>query len=117
MTWPVWHVRGWVGRAGILAFLATLAVVIPAASLRLHLWFTSRTYPTELATQRAHVGRWLRAADYGFAGVMVVTGVTIAEAHNGWGALFVSMGVGAALVFLIVEPVTARSAFGSSRDG
>jgi serine/threonine protein kinase len=110
MAWPAWAVHRWIGPYGTLIFLATIVVIVVAGNLRLHLWFTSRTYPAELAAQRAHVAHWIRAADYGFALIMMATGLTIADAHAGWGALFVAFGLGAALAFLIIEPATAKAA-------
>ena len=115
MVWPTWHVHGWLGRAGVLAFFGTLITVIVAGNLRMHLSFTSRAYPSELAAQRERVGKWIRAGDYGFTAAMILIGVAIADAHNGWGALFLSMGIGAAIVFLVVEPTTARAAFGDQK--
>ena len=111
MAWPAWAVHRWTGRFGVVTFLATIVVIVVAANLRLHLWFTSRTFPSELAAQRAHVRSWIRAADYGFALIMVATGLVVADAHTGWGALFVAFGLGAALGFLFIEPATARAAF------
>jgi hypothetical protein len=111
MVYSAWHVRAWTGRYGVLLFLATLAIVIVGGNIRLHLWFTSRTYPGELAAQRAEIGVWLRMADIGFSLIMVATGLLIVQEHNGWGALFVSFGLGAALAFLIIEPTTARATF------
>ena len=115
MVYPAWHVRQWTGRYGVLLFLATLAIVIAGGNIRLHLWFTSRTYPLELATQRADIARWVRIADIGFSAIMLATGLLIVDEHNGWGALFVSFGLGAALAFLVIEPTTARAAFGPQR--
>ena len=111
MVWPAWHVHHWTGRYGVLLFLATLAIVIVGGNIRLHLWFTSRTYPAELAEQRANVSQWVRAADVLFTVIMVATGVALAGDHTGWGALLISFGIGAALAFLIIEPTTARAAF------
>jgi tRNA A-37 threonylcarbamoyl transferase component Bud32 len=115
MIWPAWHVHRWLGTYGVLIFLGTLASVIVGGNLRLHLWFTSRTYPSELAEQRAHVAQWVRAADILFTVIMLATGLGIAGDHTGWGALFISFGIGAALAFLIIEPTTARAAFKRDR--
>jgi len=115
MAWPAWEVHKWTGRYGVLIFLATIVTIVVAGNLRLHLWFTSRTYPSELPAQRAHVGRWIHAGDYGFVLLMMATGLVIADAHTGWGALFVAFGLGSALGFLVIEPATARAAF--ARDG
>jgi tRNA A-37 threonylcarbamoyl transferase component Bud32 len=110
MAWPAWEVHRWTGRYGVVTFLATIIVIVVAANLRLHLWFTARTYPSELAAERARVARGIRVADWGFALVMMTTGLVIAEAHAGWGALFVAFGLGAALAFLVIEPATSRAA-------
>ena len=111
MVWPAWHVHKWTGPYGVLFFLATLTVVVLGANTRLHLWFTARAYPSELAEQRANVARLVRGADLGFALMMMATGLTIAGDHTGWGALFVSFGLGAVVAFLVIEPATARAAF------
>ena len=83
----------------MLTFLATLAIVIVGGNVRLHLWFTARTYPTELPRSWRNIGRLVRAADIAFSLIMIATGLVIADAHTGWGALFVSFGLGAALAF------------------
>jgi serine/threonine protein kinase len=113
MVWPAWHVHKWTGRYGVLTFLATLAIVVIGGNVRLHLWFTARTYPSELGAQLANVGRLVRAADVAFSLIMIATGLVIADTHTGWGALFVSFGLGGALAFLVIEPATARAAFGN----
>lgn len=110
MAWPAWEVHRWTGRYGVLVFLATIIAIVVSANLRLHLWFTARTYPSELPAERARVARGIRAADWGFALLMMATGLIIADAHTGWGALFVAFGLGSALAFLVIEPATARAA-------
>ncbi len=114
MVWPAWQVHKWTGRYGVLTFLATLAIVVVGGNVRLHLWFTARTYPGELASQLANIGRLVRAADVAFSLVMIATGLVVADEHTGWGALLVSFGLGGALAFLVIEPATARAAFGKS---
>ena len=111
MVYPAWAVHHWTGRAGVITFLATLVAVIVSGNMRLHLWFTSRTYPDELAALRASSSVLIRGADFAFALLMTGTGLVIAGNHTGWGALFVSVGLGAALAFLMIEPTTARAAF------
>jgi predicted Ser/Thr protein kinase len=115
MIWPMWHVHTWLGTYGALIFFGTLAAVIIGGNLRLHLWFTSRTYPSELVEQLANVSQWVRAADIVFTVIMLATGLAIAGDHTGWGALFISFGIGAAIAFLIIEPTTARAAFKRER--
>jgi tRNA A-37 threonylcarbamoyl transferase component Bud32 len=113
MVWPAWHVHKWTGRYGVLTFLATLAIVIIGGNVRLHLWFTARTYPGELRAQLVRINRLVRVADVAFSLMMIATGLVIAEAHAGWSALFVAFGLGGALAFLVIEPATARAAFGA----
>ena len=117
MVWPAWHVHKWTGRYGVLTFLATLAIVIVGGNVRLHLWFTARTYRSQLPAQLANIGRLVRVADVAFSLIMIATGLVIADAHTGWSALFVSFGLGGALAFLVIEPATARAAFGSASPG
>jgi tRNA A-37 threonylcarbamoyl transferase component Bud32 len=111
MVWPTWHVHRWTGRYGVLTFLATLAIVTVGGNVRLHLWFTARTYPAVLASQLANIRHLVRAADVAFSLVMIGIGLVIADAHTGWAALFVSFGLGGALAFLVIEPATARAEF------
>ena len=108
MVWPAWNVHKWTGRYGVLTFLATLAIVdhrrqrAPAPVVhRAHL---SRGAGSQLANVR----RLVRAADVAFSLIMIATGLVIADAYTGWGALFVSFGLGGALAFLVIEPATAR---------
>jgi serine/threonine protein kinase len=114
MVWPTWHAHTWTGRYGVLTFLATLAIVVVGGNVRLHLWFTARTYPAELPAQIANTRRLVRAADVAFSLVMIGIGLVIADTHTGWSALFVSFGLGAALAFLVIEPSTARATFKST---
>jgi hypothetical protein len=112
MVWPAWHVHGWLPRWGLWFFFAVLVSVIVAANLRLHLWFSSRVYPAELAERRVALGRWITAAEVTFSLLMLAGGAAIADAHNAWGALFIGFGIGSAISFLVIEPSTTRAAFG-----
>jgi len=114
MVWPTWSVHKWLGSRGVLVFLATLAIVIVGGNVRLHLWFTARTYPAQLQPQLANIQALVRAADVAFSLIMLGIGLVLADAHTGWAALFVSFGLGAALAFSVIEPATARAAFGDT---
>jgi len=113
MVWPAWHVRGDLGRGGLVFFFTLLAAIVVASNLRLHLWFSSRVYPEALPEQRTDVAAWIRAADIVFAAALIVAGIVLPEARAGWAALLISFGIGAALAFLIIEPASARAAFPS----
>ena len=83
--------------------------MIVGGNIRLHLWFTSRTYPAELADQRANVAHWVRAADIVFTVIMLATGLAIAGDHRvGARCLFPSASA-PPWPFLIIEPTTARA--------
>jgi predicted Ser/Thr protein kinase len=111
MVWPVWHVHRAFGRVGLFVFFATLATVVVAANLRLHLWFSSRVYPEDLPQQRADVTPWIRWADIGFAALLVIGGIALPDTHAGWAALLISVGIGAAVAFVFIEPATSRAAW------
>jgi serine/threonine protein kinase len=116
MVWPVWHVHRSFGRAGLFFFFATLAAIVVAGNLRLHLWFSSRVYPENLAAQRADVRRWIGSADVAFATLLIAGGIALPEDRAGWAALFISFGIGTGLAALFIEPATARAAFRGSLD-
>lgn len=112
MVIPVWTARGvlggWMGRA---VFIAALAAVILAANLRLHLWFTSRFYPGELRWLRARVSPWIRSADWLFTLTLIAGSLLIGDEGSPLAILLLSVGIGAGVGFLFIEPATTRAAF------
>jgi hypothetical protein len=112
---PAWSARVAIGgAAGRTVFVLVLAATIVAAILRLHLWFTSRHYPGELADQRARLGRWLAVADWVFALTLMAAALLIGDRSPPLAILLFSFGMGAALAFLVIAPTTARAAFRKS---
>ena len=112
MLYPVWEVREWMpGRWGLVAFVAAVAVVGVAVNLRLHLWFTSRVYPAELAAQRHRSSRWTRLADGAYAGLLLAVAAGIWSDHTEWAALFIAVGISSAFSTRLMEPATTRAAF------
>ena len=110
MVWPAWIVHGALGRGGLAFFFALLAAIVIAGNLRLHLWFSSRVYPEDLASRLADVSRWIRGADIAFAALLIVGGIALPETRAGWAAVLISFGIGAALAAFIIEPATERAA-------
>jgi len=115
MTWPAWKGREIIGGPlGRALFIAALIAVIVAASLRLHLWFTSRFYPAQLRWARRRNATWIRAADWLFVATLAVTGVLVGEDRSPVAVVLIAVAVGAAIAFLVIERATARAAFRSS---
>jgi hypothetical protein len=115
MVIAAWNARGLIGgMAGRVVFISTLAAVIVAANLRLHLWFTSRFYPAELKWLRGRVARWIHIADWVFAGSLVIGALLIGDERSPFAILLFGFGIGAAIAFLVIEPATTRAAFRSS---
>lgn len=115
MIWPAWNARTIIGgRIGGALFFGTLIAVIVATILRLHLWFTSRFYPSELRWARRRTARWIRAADWVFVGALAVSGIVVGEDRSPVALVLVAVAVGAAIAFLIIERATARAAFRNS---
>ena len=113
MTWPTWVARGIVGGApGNAVFIAVLAPAIVTGILRLHLWFVSRFYPGELLWARGRASSWIALGDWLFAGALVAGGVMVGEARAVLALVLLAVGIGAAVAFLLIEPATARAAFG-----
>jgi serine/threonine-protein kinase len=117
MVVPAWYGRVLIAGAwGRAFFIITLVSVIVAANLRLHLWFTSRFYPSELKFARRRVGRWIRGADWVFVIVLAAGGLIIGEDRSPIAVLMLAVAIGTAIVFLVIERVTTRAAFGARRS-
>ena len=121
MAVPAWYARGLIGGwQGRTFFIVFLAAVVVAATARLHLWFTSRFYPTELGWVHRRSGVWIRVADWVFAATLAIGGILIRDEHSPLTMILPSVAIGAVVAFLLIEPVTARDAFrrsGIARSG
>ena len=112
MIWPTWlarHVIG--GHTGNAVFVTVLAAAIVAVTLRLHLWFTSRSYPAELDWARGRSTGWMLVSDAIFASALVVAGVLVGDERPAIAVIEIAVAVGAATSFAVVEPATSRAAF------
>jgi hypothetical protein len=109
---PLWYARDAIDRTyGLPLFLVALAAVLAATSLRLHLWFTVRWYPTERIVQERRSRPWVRLADITFVGAIVLMMAATMTSHNRIAVLLVAAAVGVVVSFAIVEPATTRAAF------
>jgi hypothetical protein len=112
MIWPTWLARNLIGgQEGNAVFVAVLAAAIVAVTLRLHLWFTSRSYPAELEWARGRATRWMLVADVIFASGLVVAGVLVGDARVVLAVIEIAVAVGVAAAFAVIEPATTRAAF------
>jgi tRNA A-37 threonylcarbamoyl transferase component Bud32 len=111
MLYPMWRVKEWLGGVeGSLLFFPALVAVGIAANLRLHLWFTSKFYVSELAHQRLRVSRWIRWADWIFVFMRAVTAIRIHTIHAIIATLLMAVAIGSLVAFSLIEPTTARAA-------
>jgi serine/threonine-protein kinase len=109
----IWLARGRLGGApGRLLFIGALTAVIAAVLLRLHLWFTLRSYPSEWSRQHRHARRWIRVADAAFAAALLLGGLGVLDADAGLASVLVGAAVTVAVAAAIIEPATTRAAFG-----
>ena len=115
MVWPTWLARNVIGgQAGNAVFVTVLAAAIVAVTLRLHLWFTSRFYPAELGWARSRETGWMLVSDAIFAIALIVAGVLVGDARPALAVIEIAVAVGVAAAFAVIEPVTARAAFGKT---
>jgi serine/threonine-protein kinase len=107
----LWFARDWLpSTPGSPLLLAVLVGALAATTLRLHLWFTARVYPSSAVLQHRRVIRWIRAADLLQSAGVFAAGVLLPSAHPVATALLVASAVVLALLSLVVEPATARAA-------
>ena len=116
MVYPAFRARLWIPKPwSLILFFSLLAAAATAVSVRLHLYFTSRSYPSQLASQRARARRWTQASDAIFVAGLLLDAMAIASDHSAVASLLLAVSVAATVSMLIIEPATAGAAF--SRSG
>ena len=111
--YPTWYVRHFLPQPwGVFVLLIALAAAAAGTSLRLHLLFIGRYAPADLQAQLPKSRAWTRWCDGAFAATLIVTALTIGTKHPEFAMLFVTIAVGILVVSLVIEPTTARAAFG-----
>jgi hypothetical protein len=111
MVYPLWRVKEWLGGVeGSLFFFPGLIAVGIAANLRLHLWFTSSFYSSELQYQRSKVSRWIRWADWVFVITLFAAAIRIHTEHAIIATLLMAVAIGSLVAFSLIEPTTAKAA-------
>jgi serine/threonine protein kinase len=98
-------------RLGLGLFLLALVASLVSSTLRLHLWFTFRSYPSEWTSQRQRTALWIRTADITFVAVQLIAAALVVATHARVATLLVGAAVAEFLAFAIIEPATTRAAF------
>ncbi len=113
LLFPLWKAREWIGGApGSTLFFASLIAVGIAANLRLHLWFTSTHYASELEGQMRRVSPWLHWSEAIFVLLLAGAAAGISGIHAFWAALLLGAAVALVVSILAIEPATTRAALG-----
>jgi serine/threonine protein kinase len=113
LLYPGWIARAWLPAPWNSAFLlGLLAAAAAAVSMRLHLWFTALTFPHQFAEQQSSTQRWRQACDVAFAAILVAAALGISSSHPEFAMIFVGAAVAIVVAAFVIEPATARAAFG-----
>ncbi len=117
MVYPSWYVQRFLPPPwGTLLLLAVLGAVAAGASLRLHLWFVARYFPAEIPVQHAFTRRRLQICDAAFGVLLVSTSLAIGPGHPEFSMLFVAVAAATLVAAFVIEPATARVAFGDAAE-
>jgi hypothetical protein len=114
ILFAVWRARVDIGGlSGRAVFTLATAAAVVAAFVRWHLVFTSRLYAVELGWVRARAARFVQLADWAFVTALTVGAVLVGD-RSALDVVLLACAIGAAIAFLVIEPVTARAAFGEA---
>ena len=109
---PLWLMRASVPyHAGLGLFTLGMVGAVTAITLRLHLWFAVRSYPSEWRFQRQRTSGGLMAADGLFVATLLLAGLGVIAAHTEVALVLIGAAVLVLLSFTIIEPATERAAF------
>jgi len=110
---PMWLARTSIGgKTGQLLFLTTLGAIVASAVLRLHLWFTATSIPSEWPRQYRQATPWLRLSDSIAVLGFLVTGAVTPDTDEVLRLVLICAAVISGLSFALIEPATTRAAFG-----
>jgi|RhiMethySRZTD1v2_1073278.scaffolds.fasta_scaffold01626_17 serine/threonine protein kinase len=115
LLYPAWYARGWLMPPWNVWFLlGTLAAAAAATSLRLHVWFTARTFPQQLESQQRSTQRWTRGCDVALATAQLAAALAVADGHSEFAMLFVTVAAAILVAAFVIEPATVSAAFADS---
>ena len=109
---PAWLARRLIDAPlGTVLFVVVLVAGIAAITMRLHLWFVSRSGGAALDHERRHGARRLRAADAVFAAGLLASGLSVEATNSLLATLLIAGAAAGAVAFVVIEPSTTRAAF------
>ena len=110
---PIWLARRTLGTdLGLPLFLAAVVAVVGAVTLRMHLLFAVTSLPDEFDHQHRSSARWVRATDWLLVAAAAASGLAIYRQNSVDAVILIICAVIALIVSTVIEPATARAAFG-----
>jgi len=108
---PGWIAHAWMGAPrGSIVFLAILICATVAATIRGHLWFTSRVHVAMLAAHRRRVFPWLATCEAIVAALTAMAGILVAGTHDATAAWLFVLALLTFISLILIEPATTRAA-------
>jgi serine/threonine protein kinase len=118
MVYPTWQARQIAGgELAIIPFVLLIAGVVLNATLRVHMLFTAAFNTTAFNAEFKRAGPWIQRSDCFIGGVLIVAAVLVAVPRTSLASLLAGVGIGVAIVSLIVEPATTKAAFPKRLSG
>jgi len=112
MIFSVWKVKEWVtGGWALLVFFGVFGCAAVNGTLRAHLLFSSRFNPGAIHAEMRRVSPWIRHIDWLFSALLLIAALAVSFDYHVVGGLLAAVAIGYVVVFLVVEPATARAVF------
>jgi hypothetical protein len=114
LLWPGSHVAGALPpRWRTVGYMALVTLASLATSLRLHLWFSARQYPRDIAEARQRLWPVLTTIDVVYA--VLLAGFALHASESRLVAALVTAGLAVCLFVasVVIEPATRRASLGS----
>lgn len=112
MAYPAWLARDWAGGAlAVAPFVAYVVGAVCSGTLRVHLLFTAALNTGAFAAEHSKVAPWLQRTDCAAGAMLILLALPIAVPHAALATLLAAVGIGVAIVSLVIEPATTKAAF------
>jgi hypothetical protein len=112
MLYPTWQARQVAGgELAIIPFVLLIGGVVLNATLRVHMLFTAAFNTTAFNAEFKRAGPWIQRSDCLIGAVLIVAAALVAVPSTSLASLLAGVGIGVAVVSLMVEPATTKAAF------